>query len=242
MNSGLKRRRAASRPACGEFIRQAAGAGRLTRRVAHGKTQARLHERAHLARPQIAGHEDETPREIHAAIVAQGQNGLVEDAQHEVPQGVAGLLDFIEQHQGELHFVGVMLVQHVLAERRMGLAVAQVAGRRADQLGDLVAVLELGAIDLHHRARIAHQAFRGGFHNARFPRSGWTEKQKTGHRFARRAHPRRPGLVRIHHLPNCHFLPYHPLAQVALEHLGVPPFPGRIEQNPWPCHRSAPPC
>ena len=42
----------------------------------------------------------------------------------------------------------MILVQHFLAQQRMRLAMAQISGRRADQLGDFVAVLELGAIDL----------------------------------------------------------------------------------------------
>ena len=35
---------------------------------------------------------------------------------------------------------------------------SQVSGRRTDQLGDFVAVLKFGAIDLDDRPRIFHQA------------------------------------------------------------------------------------
>ena len=55
----------------------------------------------------------------------------------------------------------------------MGLAMPQVSGRRADQLGDLVAVLELGAVDLDHGAGIAGEALGHGFHGPGFSRAGW---------------------------------------------------------------------
>lgn len=45
----------------------------------------------------------------------------------------------------------------------MRLAMAEVSGRRADQLGDLVAVLKLCAVDLDDRAAIAYETFRRGF-------------------------------------------------------------------------------
>ena len=48
----------------------------------------------------------------------------------------------------------------------MGLAVAQVAWRRANQLGDFVRVLELRAINLDYRAGVSKQDFRGRFHDS----------------------------------------------------------------------------
>ena len=60
----------------------------------------------------------------------------------------------------------------------MSLAVAQVSRRRADQLGDLVGMLELGAVDLDAGMRIAKQRLRHGFHYARLAGAGWPQKKE----------------------------------------------------------------
>jgi hypothetical protein len=44
-----------------------------------------------------------------------------------------------------------VLVDHFLAEQRVCFPMPQVARRRAAQLGNVVAVLKFGAIDLDHR-------------------------------------------------------------------------------------------
>ena len=61
------------------------------------------------------------------------------------------------------------LVQRLLREQRVRLAVAQVARRRADQLGNFMLVLKLGAINLDAGVGIAEQSFRHGLHHAGFP-------------------------------------------------------------------------
>ena len=81
--------------------------------------------------------------------------------------------------------LGVILIQHFLAQQRMRFAMSQVSGRRADQLRDLMAVLKLGAIDLDDRARILQQRFRGGFHDARLARAGRPQEQEVPDRTAR---------------------------------------------------------
>jgi len=43
----------------------------------------------------------------------------------------------------------------------MRFAVSQISGRRADQLGNFVTVLELGAVDLDHRVSVAKQNLGG---------------------------------------------------------------------------------
>src|SRR6266567_3238519 len=63
----------------------------------------------------------------------------------------------------------------------MGFAVAQVAWRRANQLGNLVRVLELRAINLDDCASIPKKDFRCRFHNARLSRTGWTQEQQVSH-------------------------------------------------------------
>jgi hypothetical protein len=53
--------------------------------------------------------------------------------------------------------LGVESIERLLAEGRMGFAMSEIAGRRSDQLGDLMTVLELGAVDLDYRAPIPEQ-------------------------------------------------------------------------------------
>ena len=67
----------------------------------------------------------------------------------------------------------MILIQYFLAKQRMRLAMSQIAWRRADQLGDFMAVLELRAIDLDDRARILHQRLGCRFHDSGFSASGW---------------------------------------------------------------------
>ena len=116
--------------------------------------------------------------------------------------------------------LGVVLVEHFLAQQGMGFAMPQVSGRRADQLGDFVAVLELRAIDLDHRPRVAHQAFRGGLHHARLARPGRPQKQKIADRTSRARHARQVGLVDVDDLLDGLLLAHDALAQIRFQFLG----------------------
>ena len=158
MNSGVNLRRAASNAAREIFwasLDVHNSIGVLPLRLTGGEAQAGAQDGVHLGRSQVAGQEDQRLREVHAVVVAGGQRGLVQNAEQQVPERVAGLLNLVEQHEAQLHLVGVILVERFLAEHGVGFAVSQVSGRGTDQLGDLVAVLELGAIDLNDRARVA---------------------------------------------------------------------------------------
>ena len=133
---------------------------------------------------------------------------------------IAGLLDFVEKHEAQLHPLGVILVQHFLAQQRMRFAMAEISGRRADQFRDLMAVLELGAIDLDHRARIAHQAFRRGFHQTRFAGAGGAEKQEIADRPPRARHAREVGLINVDDLFDRLILADDPFAQIGIQSFG----------------------
>ena len=87
-----------------------------------------------------------------------------------------------------------------LAQRRMRFAMPQISGRRADQLGDLMAMLELRAIDLDNGVRIAHQAFGHGFHQPGLARPGRAEEQEIADRAAGRLHAGEISLVHIDNL------------------------------------------
>ena len=166
---------AGARDLVGQLLVNRSGRG-LALRLTGGKAQAGLQNRTHLRGAQVAGHEDQGAREIHAAVVAQSQCRLIQNAQQQVPQRVAGFFDLVEQHEAQLHLLGVVLVEHFLAQQRMRFAMPQISGRRADQFGDLMAMLKLSAIDLDHRAAIAHQAFGRGFHQPRLAGAGGPEK------------------------------------------------------------------
>ena len=154
--------------------------------VSGRETEARLHQAVDFARAEVGGEEDHGLGEIDAAVVTEGERGLVEDAEQELPQGVGGLLDFVEEQQAELHAVGVIAGERFLGDERMRFAMAEIAGRRTDELGDLVRMLEFGAIHLDHRVRVTEEDFRGRFHHSRFPRAGGAEKKKIADRAAGR--------------------------------------------------------
>jgi hypothetical protein len=107
-------------------------------------------------------------REIHAAIVPQRERPLVQDTQKELPQSIRGLFDFVEEHQRALVLVRVVLFQDFLSDQRLGLAVTEIPWRRANELGDLVAVLKLRTVSLHHGTHVAEEDFRRRFHQAGF--------------------------------------------------------------------------
>ena len=73
----------------------------------------------------------------------------------------------------------------------------QVSGRRADQLRNLVAVLEFRAVNLDDRARIAHQRLSRGFHDACFAGSSWPQKEEVPDGTARGRHSRQIHLINI---------------------------------------------
>ena len=127
------------------------------------------------------------------------------------------LFDFVEQHEAELHPLGVILIQHFLDKQRMRFAMSQVSGRRADQLRDLVAVLKLGAVDLDDRARILQQRFGGGFDDARLAGTGRTQEQEVSDRTARGAHARQMHLIDVDDLLDRLILSDNHPAQAGLE-------------------------
>ena len=167
-----------------------------------GEAEAAVDQVAHLGGPQVRGHDDDALREVDAAVVAEGQSGFVQNAEQQLPQGVGSFFDFVEQQDGELQLLGVPLIERFLRQQRMGLAVAEVSRRRADQLGDLVRVLELGAVDLDAGASVAEQGFRHGFDDAGLAGAGGPQKQEVADRTAGRIQAGQEHLVDLDHLFN----------------------------------------
>ena len=79
----------------------------------------------------------------------------------------------------------------------MGLAMAQVAGRRADEFCDFVTMLELPAVDLYHRTRTLDKAFSRRFYYPRLARSSRTEEQEASNRPSRQGHASQVSLIEI---------------------------------------------
>src|SRR5580698_10580537 len=99
----------------------------------------------------------------------------------------------------------------------MSLAVTEVARGRSDELGDLMAVLELRAVDLDHGARIAGKGLGRGFDEAGFSRARWSKEQEVANGTARACHARGEHLVNVDDLLDSFFLPDNPFTQIAVE-------------------------
>src|SRR5271166_355933 len=87
------------------------------------------------------------------------------------------------------------LAQRLLCQQRMGLAMTQIAGRRADQLCDLMRMLELSAVNLDAGACVAKQRLCHGLDDARLAGSRGSQEQETSNGAARRIQPREKHLV-----------------------------------------------
>ena len=132
----------------------------------------------HLPRAQVAGEEHQALFEVDRGVVAQPQNALVQHAHQQARHGRRGLFDFVEQHQREAALLAGDGIQLLLREHGLGFAVAQVAGRRADELGDLVLHLELAAIHLEHVLFAAVQHVGQRFHGLGLARAGGAQQQE----------------------------------------------------------------
>src|SRR5271157_3276483 len=69
------------------------------------ESHAAVDELAHLGFTQVGGHDDDALREIDFTIVTECQRGLVENTEQELPQGVGGLFDLVEQQDRQLEFL-----------------------------------------------------------------------------------------------------------------------------------------
>src|SRR6185295_66591 len=123
----------------------------------------------------------------------------------------------------------------------MRLAVSEISRRRTDQLRDLMAVLELRAVNLDHGARIAHQALRRCFHQPGLTRAGWPQEQKVADWTGWRTHPGQVHLIDVDDLVDGLILPDNPLAQVRQQLLGILTSLRRIKFLIQPHHVASPP-
>src|SRR5580658_1469786 len=96
----------------------------------------------------------------------------------------------------------------------MSFAVAEVARRRPDQLGDFMTVLELGTVNLHNCMGILDQRLSRGFHGAGLTRPRGAEEEKVSDGPSGRSHAGEKHLIDTDNLPNCFLLSNDALAQV----------------------------
>jgi hypothetical protein len=122
----------------------------------------------------------------------------------------------------------------------MRLPVAEIPGRGSDELGNLVAVLELGTINLDRRARISEEALRQRFHGAGLAGPGRPQEQKRSDRPARTRHARQIRLVHTHDLADRLVLTHNPLAQVVQQRFGFTPHFLRFQQCSQATHPGSP--
>ncbi len=196
-----------------------------------GKAEAAAGERFHFFGAEIGSEEDQGAAEVDFAVIAEGEGSFVEDAEQEVPEGVGGLFDLVEEDEAEPDLVGVVLVEHLLAEERVGFAVAEVAGRRADELGDFVAVLEFGAIDFNDGAIGAGEGFGGGFDDPGLAGAGGAEEEEVADGAMRGAEAGEVHLVDIDNLGDGFILADNQLAEAAFERRGFAAGPVGIEEG-----------
>src|SRR5579884_910972 len=97
----------------------------------------------------------------------------------------------------------------------------EVARRRANQLGDFVAVLELGAINLDAGAGIAEQRLGHRFHYPRLSRACRPEKKKIAHRPAGRVQPGQEHLIDLNDFFDCAILADDAAAKGGVEFLRI---------------------
>src|SRR5450432_173165 len=106
---------------------------------------------------------------------------------------------------------------------------AQVSGRRANQLGNLMAVLEFGAIDLDDGARVAHEALRRGFDEPGFAGTGRSQEEQVADRPSGSAHSRQVSLIDADDLLYRFILADNALAQFRFQRLRFVPSLPRIQ-------------
>ena len=110
----------------------------------------------------------------------------------------------------------------------MRFAMPKVSGRRTDQLCNLVAVLELRAVNLDNGARILQHRLSGGFHNASLAGSSRSKEEEVSNRTTWRGHSGQIHLIDVHDLLYGFILANNQSAQAYLQGFRLSPRPRRI--------------
>src|SRR4051794_985718 len=110
----------------------------------------------------------------------------------------------------------------------MRFAVAEIAGRRADQLCDFMAVLKLRAIDFDNRARILDECFSCRLNDTSLAASRGPEEKEVTDRSSGSAHPGQIHLIDVNDLLDRLFLTDYIAMKRLFEVFRIPPGPGRV--------------
>src|SRR5438105_13610527 len=111
----------------------------------------------------------------------------------------------------------------------MRFAMTQVSGRRADELGNLVAVLKFGAVNLDAGARLAVQGLGHGLDHTRLTRASGAKKQEIAYRVVGRVQPGQKHLIDFGDFLNGLILPYDFARQSIFKVHGIAAATKRIE-------------
>ena len=129
------------------------------------EVEARVHCLGDIARAQIGGQDDDRVLEVHLATLAVGQMTIVKHLKQRVEDVGMGLLNLVEQHDGE------RLAAHLLGELA-ALLVSDIPRRRAEQTGCGVLLGELGHVDADQRVLVIEQELRQGLGELRLADAG----------------------------------------------------------------------
>ena len=122
--------------------------------------------------------------EVNRGVIAEAKDALVQNPQQQARERGRGFLDFVEQHQRQVALLAGHSRQLLLGQHGLRFAVAQVAGRRADQLGDFVLHLELAAVHFEQVLLAAVEDFGQRFHRLGFAGAGGPQQQEDPYRAA----------------------------------------------------------
>ena len=104
---------------------------------------------AHVARAQIAGQEDHGLFEVHQRAVAQPQRAFIRARPAAAASSLGAAFSISSNSTNEDRTLRWPIdAQFLLRQHRLGLAMPQVSGRRADQLRHFVLHLKFAAVDL----------------------------------------------------------------------------------------------
>ncbi|GIW70701.1 MAG: hypothetical protein KatS3mg102_0243 [Planctomycetota bacterium] len=120
-------------------------------------------------RADVRGEQDDGVPEVHLPAETVGQFALFENLQEHVHHVRMGLFDLVEEDHA------VRLAAHGLGELA-ALLVADVAGRRADEAGDVELLHVLGHVELHQRLGVAEHLLGQRLGQQRLAHAGGAEQ------------------------------------------------------------------
>ena len=132
----------------------------------------------------VRGHDENRVLEVDRAALTVGQATVVEDLQKDVEDVRRGLLDLVEEHDGERtppHGLGKLAA----------FFISDISGRCADQSSHRVLLAVLRHVDAHHRALVVEQVARERSRELGLADAGRAEEDERADRTIRIGKPER---------------------------------------------------